>query len=80
MEPQALVVTRDFYETLMGLPDGADVSEYFESDDPTWNVMTLKLLKTSRDEMSLWCECVIDVEPEPDVPPGATPGAAAESR
>lgn len=34
MTPEPLEVPQDFYDMLMALPDGADVSEFFEFADP----------------------------------------------
>lgn len=39
-EPEFMLVPKEFYDMLMGLPDGADVTEFFEFEDPQWEGFT----------------------------------------
>lgn len=49
MEP--MMVPKDFYDMIMALPDGADVTEFFEFEDPQWNAaMKINLIKTQGDK------------------------------
>ncbi len=56
------VVSQDFYDMIMALPDGADVSEFFDAEDPEWRVLSLKLVKHNDGEASLLAEYLVDLE------------------
>lgn len=74
MGKKPLVVTQELYDELMELPDGWDVSEYFDSEDPSWKVMKVTLVKVPHGRSSLVCRSVIAMEIEG--PRGAQPDAA----
>lgn len=63
-EPQhePLILPQDFYETLSYLPDGTDVLEYFDQDDPQWRILKLILLRDGDGAMFLSCHSLLDLE------------------
>lgn len=58
-------VPQDFYDMIMALPDGADVSEFFEFEDPQWNTMKINLFKTEDDDALLSVNSILAMEPTP---------------
>lgn len=58
-------VPQNFYDRVMEMPDGADVTEFFESDDPEWRVVKITLLKTEDNQALLSCNNIIAMEPAP---------------
>jgi hypothetical protein len=61
MEPW--LVPQDFYDMIMELPDGADVTEFFTSDDPQWMVTKITLFKTEDGHALLSCVNIVAMEP-----------------
>lgn len=40
-----LVLPQELYDEIMSLPDGADLSEYFQPKDSEWDVLSITLHK-----------------------------------
>lgn len=45
-QPEPWVVPLEFYEMIMSLPDGTDITEFFEFVDPEWAGFTVTVAKT----------------------------------
>lgn len=56
-------VPQDFYDMIMALPDGADVTEFFECEDPDWQIHKITLFKTEDNDALLSCNSVLAMEP-----------------
>lgn len=65
MTQEPWLVPKDFYDMIMALPDGADVSEFFEFEDPQWNTMKVTLFKTEGDDALLSVNSLLAMEPAP---------------
>lgn len=56
-------VPQSFYDMIMELPNGADVTEFFECDDPDWHVTSITLYKTTGNRAVLSCNSILAMEP-----------------
>jgi len=56
-------VPQDFYDMIMALPDGADVTEHFECADPDWQIQSIVLFKTKEGEALLSYNGILAMEP-----------------
>lgn len=43
---QPWTVSREFYDWIMDLPDGTDVTDHFDNPDEEWKITNITLYKT----------------------------------
>lgn len=75
--PGALCIPQEMYDEIMALPDGADLSEYFEVQDPAWVIESARLSKGQGGTPIITYRTEARLLPAP--PAGAVPGAEDES-
>lgn len=67
-----LVLPQELYDEIMSLPDGADLSEYFQPKDSEWDVMSITLHKSGEGSPAIDSHMRMSLAEEP--PAGAVPG------
>lgn len=74
--PVPLLLPQEVYAEIMALPDGADLTRYFEYDDPAWLVKELRLRKIEGEGERIHVVSVMELELELEAAPpaGAQPG------
>lgn len=68
-EQKPWLVPQEFYDFIMGFPDGADVTEHFEIDDPEWRTMKVTLFKTDDQGALLSVNSILSMEVAPEEGP-----------